>query len=780
MDLMTLAAKITLDDSSFRSGVNNTISMGENLAGRISSISVAAGQLIADVVRKGVSGIQSVISGAIDGYADYQQLVGGVETLFKGSSDKVMAYAKQSFKTTGLSANDYMETVTSFSASLLQGLGGDTEQAADLADMAIQDMADNANKMGTDLSSIQTAYQGFAKQNYTMLDNLKLGYGGTKDEMIRLVNDSGILEKKIDSLDGITFDQLVEAIHKIQEEMGITGTTATEAAETISGSKATMVAAWNDLLSAIGEGDQDRLNQTLENFKTSFTTYMQNFIPTLVTTITNSGTLIEAVADAITSIPTDALSKIAQGGMGTVEGLANGAKSLVTWIIDSITVLFKDIQADPSKIAEMGSAIGEFIGSALADIVENAPTIIGGLFTAGVSLAGSLIEGLFAGIFGNDEGIDSVFKDADKEMANSIKEAEKSSVKAEGIINYLDSLVEKYGESATNTEEWATALTHLEEVLPGATEYIKNQNGPLATTVRNLQNIRKELREQAIENAKRKALETKQDAYLDLLAQVGVKQTEIDIAQENKGIAGRELANWFNNLYKQYGAEKRFDPEEWANDAKGLTDEIDRLLNLYAKDSQGQSYDKDSEEYKTVRAQLMGWAQSLTGTDDEIEGLKKELSNLQTQLASAEAEYMRTKTALDALMSSAQGASANLSKLAMVSPKILPTVGTTGREKVPVISYTPEATGIEEVPYTGFRAELHKGEAILTKEENDARKRGGMSAGDIEMALESAIRAGMSGMYFNMNGNRVADLTTQRTGRNISASERARVRSMGG
>ena len=175
MDLFNLAAKIELDDSSYTKGIGNAERMGQKLAGSMSAMTVAVGNIAADIIRKGASAVGQVISGAIDGYADYQQLIGGVETLFKDSADTVARFAKQSYKTTGLSANDYMETVTSFSASLLRGLDGDTELAAELANQAVIDMADNANKMGTDIGSIQQAYQGFAKQNYTMLDNLKLG-----------------------------------------------------------------------------------------------------------------------------------------------------------------------------------------------------------------------------------------------------------------------------------------------------------------------------------------------------------------------------------------------------------------------------------------------------------------------------------------------------------------------------------------------------------------------------------------------------------------------------
>lgn len=167
-------------------------------------------------------------------YADYEQLVGGIDTLFKDSSQEIQRYAANAYKTAGLSANEYMETVTGFSASLIQSLGGDTEKAAKYADMAITDMSDNANKMGTDMSSIQNAYQGFAKQNYTMLDNLKLGYGGTKQEMERLLADA-------EKISGVKYDissyaDVVEAIHVMQESMDIAGTTAKEAEATISGS----------------------------------------------------------------------------------------------------------------------------------------------------------------------------------------------------------------------------------------------------------------------------------------------------------------------------------------------------------------------------------------------------------------------------------------------------------------------------------------------------------------------------------------------------------------
>ena len=244
----------------------------------------------------------SVGKQALQSYADYEQLVGGVETLFKDSAKEVEGYANQAYKTAGLSANKYMETVTSFSASLLQGLNGDTAKTAKIADMAIIDMADNANKMGTSMEMIQNAYQGFAKQNYTMLDNLKLGYGGTKTEMVRLINDSKILNKEIKNLDGITFDQIVEAIHKVQENMGITGTTAKEASSTITGSVASMKSAWQNLLTGIADSNQD-FGKLVKNFVDSVLTAGKNVVPRVKE-------IVEGVKRLLNSLITDVFPRL--------------------------------------------------------------------------------------------------------------------------------------------------------------------------------------------------------------------------------------------------------------------------------------------------------------------------------------------------------------------------------------------------------------------------------------------------------------------------------------
>ena len=792
MDLMTLAAKIVLDDSSYKQGVKNAESMGENLTRRMSAMTVAVGNLMADVVRKGISAIGGVISGAVDGYADYQQLIGGVETLFKGSADRVAKYAEQSYKTTGLSANAYMETVTSFSASLLQGLGGDTEAAADIANMAVVDMADNANKMGTDMSSIQAAYMGFAKQNFTMLDNLKLGYGGTRSEMVRLINDSGILENEIEDLDGITFDQLVNAIHKIQEQMGITGTTAKEAAATISGSKASLQAAWTDFLTSVGgETDKHRLEAASERFKATFKTYVEtNLAPQIATTMENAPTLITAVSNAITSLPSKAISELVGSGVNILTAAVEGATEIGGWLIDGLVSMFNDIDADPSKIADLGNAVGTFIGSALSDIATNAPTIISGLFTAGVSLAGSLIEGLFAGLFGNEDGVYDVFGNIDKDMAESIKAAEKSSAKAEGILSYMDGLVKKYGDAAQGTKEWKDALSELNEVLPGASGYIETHNSDLGTTIQNLQQIREELRKTAVENAKRQALESKRTAWEDLVGQAASLQADIDYAKSEREIATKNLKAFFGDMWAGVeGEELMYNPALFRNEVSERLYKTDEYKNR----------ETNPAAWAELKGRVEAWTETFIGSDSNIAAMQEQLGGLNDQIAAAEAKYQLASDAFDA-MTSAQGTAETASttlagamEAAAARINALSFSGGAGGFFLGGLASTwnsfangpagrffmPRAVGIDYVPYDGFAAELHRGEAIITASEN-AQRRNGASADEFAEAMESALITAMNRVGVYMSGEKVGDLTTRRVKNNINEASHSRLRSLGG
>lgn len=324
--------------------------------------------------------------------------MGGVETLFMDSSDIVMQYAANAYQTAGLSANNYMSTVTSFSASLLQGLGGDTEQAAEIANLAITDMSDNANKMGTDMEAIQNAYQGFAKQNYTMLDNLKLGYGGTQAEMVRLINDSGILEEKIDSMDGITFDQMIQAIHVVQTEMGITGTTALEASTTIEGSLNSAKAAWSNLLVGIADDSQD-FDTLVENFVDSVVTAADNLIPRIETSITGLGNLIEkllpVIVEEIPGIVNDILPELVESGINMIRSILNGIEQNLPQIMEGALLIVNQLISAFLEMLPQLLDIGvQIILQLILGIGEALPTLIPAIVEAVLLITETLIDNI--------------------------------------------------------------------------------------------------------------------------------------------------------------------------------------------------------------------------------------------------------------------------------------------------------------------------------------------------------------------------------------------------
>ena len=403
----SVVIKIKGDDSPF-----------QKVLGKIGSAVNTAVKASAAAVGAASAGVAALGTACINAYADYEQLVGGVETLFKDSADTIQTYADNAYKTAGLSANEYMETVTSFSASLLQSLDGDTEKAAAAADLAITDMADNANKMGTAMESIQYAYQGFAKQNYTMLDNLKLGYGGTKEEMQRLLADA-------EKLSGVKYDlssyaDIVEAIHVIQTEMGITGTTAKEASTTIQGSVASMKAAWANLMVGMAD-DTQNFDMLLSNFIESIGTVADNLLPRIGVVIEGMGKLVAGLAPKIASaLPTltnellpnlvelgvQSISALVQGIQENGDSLAAGALSIVGTLAEGIAELLPMV-ADTAASLAVSLADGlteslpniipvaiETISTLVENLTENANTII----EAGIQIILALGDGLIAAL----------------------------------------------------------------------------------------------------------------------------------------------------------------------------------------------------------------------------------------------------------------------------------------------------------------------------------------------------------------------------------------------
>lgn len=403
----SVVIKIKGDDSPF-----------QKVLGKIGSAVNTAVKASAAAVGAASAGVAALGTACINAYADYEQLAGGVETLFKDSAETIHSFADNAYKTAGLSANEYMETVTSFSASLLQSLDGDTEKAAAAADLAITDMADNANKMGTAMESIQYAYQGFAKQNYTMLDNLKLGYGGTKEEMQRLLADA-------EKLSGVKYDlssyaDIVEAIHVIQTEMGITGTTAKEASTTIQGSVASMKAAWANLMVGMAD-DTQNFDMLLSNFIESIGTVADNLLPRIGVVIEGMGKLVAGLAPEIASaLPTltnellpnlvelgvQSISALVQGIQENGDSLAAGALSIVGTLAEGLAELLPMV-ADTAASLVVSLADGlteslpniipiaiETISTLVENLTENANTVI----DAGIQIILALGEGLIAAL----------------------------------------------------------------------------------------------------------------------------------------------------------------------------------------------------------------------------------------------------------------------------------------------------------------------------------------------------------------------------------------------
>lgn len=345
-------------------------SFGSSFASSAGKVLKVGGVAIAAGLSTATAGITAMAKNAISAYGDFEQLSGGVETLFKTSSDAVMKNAEKAFKTAGLSANEYMETVTSFSASLIGSLGGDTEKAAKIADKAIVDMADNANKMGTSMEMIQNAYQGFAKQNYTMLDNLKLGYGGTKTEMQRLLKDAQAISGIEYNLD--SYADVVEAIHVIQDNLGITGTTAKEATETIQGSFSMLASSWQNFMAGIANPDAD-MSQLASDLVESAQAVIEHLVPIIAQTLPRiTDGLVELVNQIVPMLP-GLIDRL-------LPGLIQGAVTLMTSLATQLpTILRSLVSAIPQVLTALFGENGTAMGKAFMGMFDTLVEVVGQL-----------------------------------------------------------------------------------------------------------------------------------------------------------------------------------------------------------------------------------------------------------------------------------------------------------------------------------------------------------------------------------------------------------------
>lgn len=410
------------------SGFGSTIKKGFALAAKAGIATISAAS----------AGIGVIVKSSASAYADYEQNIGGVETLFKDNADTIIKYASEAYKTAGISANDYMQNVTSFSASLLQGLGGDTAQAAEIANEAMVDMSDNANKMGTDISSIQNAYQGFAKQNYTMLDNLKLGYGGTQAEMARLINDSGVLGDsiKVDekTVNSVSFDKMIEAIHKVQTDLDITGTTSKEAATTVSGSLGSVKAAWANLIAGMGDKNAD-LKNLIKEMVSTVKTFAKNILPVIKQALSGVTTLISELApDIAAELPqlvSDLLPQLIEAGTQIFQALVKGisdnigtiTQAAITAITTIATALIQNTgplvqslatiittiaQALPTILPDLINAVVEQIPTVIQAVIDCMPAIIDGTIQIVTAIAEALVDNIDLIIDGAVQIIDAL------------------------------------------------------------------------------------------------------------------------------------------------------------------------------------------------------------------------------------------------------------------------------------------------------------------------------------------------------------------------------------
>ena len=398
--------------------VGGVLGKGFKLAGQAA---LQMGKVIGAGVAAGTTAMGKLVSSAMNAYASYEQLEGGVKKLFGDDAQNlVMEYARNAYRTAGLSANEYMDTVTSFSASLISSLGKDTVAAAAYADLAITDMADNANTFGTSMEDIQNAYKGFSKGNYTMLDNLKLGYGGTQKEMERLLADA-------EKLSGVKYDissfaDIIAAIHEIQKDQGIFETTKNEAEKTISGSVNAAKAAWQNLLSGLADGNQD-IDQLVGNLSDSVMKAVGNIVPRLQTMaprlVQAVQTLVSTLGPQLPGIINTILPGMVEAATTLITGLADVLPDLLGSIIDVLPNVVKQIggalkKLFPSLLKTFKSLIGKIdfkglgtaIGSGLKSIVTNLPEIMSSIGSAikwaWENVGYPLIAGIFKGVFGVD------------------------------------------------------------------------------------------------------------------------------------------------------------------------------------------------------------------------------------------------------------------------------------------------------------------------------------------------------------------------------------------
>lgn len=395
--------EMDLDDDSYNKKADKASTKWDSLGSKMSGVGAGIAKATGAALLAAGTAVVGITVASVKAYADYEQFTGGVAKLFGDTADTVIKNAKNAYETAGMSANDYMDTVTGFSARLLQSLGGDTVKSAAMADTAIKDMSDNANTFGTDIESIKATYQGLAKANYTMLDNLKLGFGGTASEMARMVNETGVMGDGFvataNNINSVGFDKLIEAIHKTQESLNITGTTAKEASSTITGSLNATKSAWTNLLTALASGNTETISEAMNGLGKSIGNTFRNITAIVPQVIAGLVTVVDQISkmdmgELIGKI-TEQIPKIIELAVSLVQNIVSGIQSNLPLIMQSALSIIRTLQLGVIDLLPQLLTMGvQMLVSLLQGIAEALPEIIPAIIDAVILMVTTLVENL--------------------------------------------------------------------------------------------------------------------------------------------------------------------------------------------------------------------------------------------------------------------------------------------------------------------------------------------------------------------------------------------------
>ena len=760
-------------------GISSAESDLKKFGNKISAWTIAKGQMISQVATKAVTSmtrmVKDVVGGAVNAYAEFEQLEGGIKTLFGEDTAKtIMKNANNAFMTAGMSANQYMNTVTSFSASLIQSLKGDTEAAAQVADMAIQDMADNANKMGTSMESIENAYQGFAKQNYTMLDNLKLGYGGTRSEMERLLKDAGkITGKKYDIKN---LSDVYEAIHVIQGELGITGATAEEAATTVEGSMRMMKASWQNLLTAIGTGEN--VGDATKKFAESFKTYLNNLLPVFKRVVMNLFDALKDLLPDLFKMLSDELPGMIDLGAGLLDAVINGLKN-IKWssVKTAVKKVWKTIQDGFGKLGGLvfgtnadGSIkwptwedVKNAFVNAWNNIVRGAGKVMKLIF--GEDADGGIKWPTLAELWAKVEPILTTLWDGIKQAAGS-------------VLKLI------FGETEDGGIDWPTP-EELWARIKGDLEFLWGKIQGFAGDILKL--IFGETEDGGIKWPTVDEIESKIKEGLESLW-AGIQQIASDIM---KLVFGEDE----DGGIKWPSAEEIWGKIE--SGLRGLWDGIKALASgilkfIFGEDDEGGiKWPTASEIWEKVKSGLEKLWNGVKILAKGILNLTLNLFNLPDvdTIVQQIKEWWRDVVSKVKLAISVSVFGFNPDKGTTWGEQAIETNDKYGfprlsPEQMANIDFDDEhAKGAWRVPKDNYIAKLHRDEMVLTKSQARRYRDGGGSGVDygvIGAMIGDAVSGAMSKVYVMLNGDKVGDLTTRRIKNNINALSYSKLRAMGG